>query len=350
MSIQVGQDIAKALANIEVTKEMLKLLSPNIDCSVLEEWHRAAVVEEVAAIMQLHGVKASAKDVGALLADGAGTGRLNVGQRKILAYANALQTVLQHADDILFNEETFKALHKQLMEDEDCAGVAGEYKTQPNGLSGFGDQSDKDFQTAAPHEIPKLMKGLINWVRNALKEGGHPLIVTLVFANMFLAFSPFQAGNDRLCRLLVTLLLLKLGYGFIQYGAMTMFFVQDLDKLHRVFMMTQADLKAMKWEWMPWMRVALKPITACAGELRQRLELHHAENVEAENARDAVALPELSARILEFVRRNGQAAMNAVMLETGISRHTLKGHLSRLVKRGQLVRRGSGRGAWYSLS
>jgi DNA-binding MarR family transcriptional regulator len=61
------------------------------------------------------------------------------------------------------------------------------------------------------------------------------------------------------------------------------------------------------------------------------------------------ALPELSARILDTVRDHGRISVGDMVRLTGASRNTLKEHFRRLVEKDHLVRRGGGRGVWYSL-
>ena len=52
----------------------------------------------------------------------------------------------------------------------------------------------------------------------AIQEKGHtPAAVVGLFVHEFLSIPPFQDGNGRLSRLPTTLLLLKYGYGFIEF-------------------------------------------------------------------------------------------------------------------------------------
>jgi predicted HTH transcriptional regulator len=58
-------------------------------------------------------------------------------------------------------------------------------------------------------------------------------------------------------------------------------------------------------------------------------------------------LPELSLRIVEFAREHGRITIGDASKLTVVSRNTLKVHLRKLVERGHLNQRGSGRGVWY---
>ena len=61
-------------------------------------------------------------------------------------------------------------------------------------------------------------------------------------------------------------------------------------------------------------------------------------------------LPELSVQILEIAREHGRVTINEAAKATGISRNTIKDHISTLHKNGLLERHGAGRGTWYSLA
>jgi Uncharacterized conserved protein len=252
-----------------------------------------------------------------------------------------------HAGDMPFNEETVKGLYRQLMKGEDNVD-SGEYKSRPNKLPGFG--KIETPRTASPKETPKRMRELLGWVSAALAKGeGHPLVVIQVFVAAFLSISPFQNGNDNLCRLLVALLLTRLGYGFIAYGSMGHLLAPDAEEPRRALLLAYECLKTAQWEWTAWMGASLKPMAAFANDLRQKVEQCRAEEVKAETARDARAMPELSACILGFAERNGRMTMGMAIRETGKSRPTLKGHFRRLVEKGELARHGKGRGVWYCL-
>lgn len=61
-------------------------------------------------------------------------------------------------------------------------------------------------------------------------------------------------------------------------------------------------------------------------------------------------LPELAVQIIEQGRPHGRITMGDMVRITGASRNTLKEHLRRLEKKGNLKRHGVGKGSWYALS
>lgn len=69
------------------------------------------------------------------------------------------------------------------------------------------------FETATPFDTPGLMTKLVETTKDSLESGDlHPLINIARFIVVFLEIHPFQDGNGRLSRILMTLLLLRSGY------------------------------------------------------------------------------------------------------------------------------------------
>ena len=59
--------------------------------------------------------------------------------------------------------------------------------------------------------------------------------------------------------------------------------------------------------------------------------------------------PESSVLIIEHAKLHGRVTIGEMSELTKISRNTLKVHFRDLVKNGQLLTHGKGRGTWYSL-
>jgi predicted transcriptional regulator of viral defense system len=57
----------------------------------------------------------------------------------------------------------------------------------------------------------------------------------------------------------------------------------------------------------------------------------------------------LAVQILDQARQHGRVTIGDVIRLTGASRNTLKEHFRRLLAQGHLVRRGTGKGTWYTL-
>lgn len=70
--------------------------------------------------------------------------------------------------------------------------------------------------------------------------------------------------------------------------------------------------------------------------------------VKLERERKARALPDLSENILHLAREHGRISIAFISNAIGANRNTVKKHVQQLVRNGQLVSHGKGRGTYYS--
>jgi Fic family protein len=104
---------------------------------------------------------------------------------------------------------------------------------------------------------------------------------------------------------------------------------------------TQTTLRTETPDWQPWMMYFIGALNQQRARLEKKIE----------RERLLVGdLPELSVRILELCRERGRVNISDIAKITGVSRNTIKDHVTALTDKGHLVRHGSGRGTWYALA
>jgi Fic family protein len=185
------------------------------------------------------------------------------------------------------------------------------------------------------------MSSLVAWMQQVQKTGEiHPLIAIAVFIVCLLTIHPFQDGNGRLARILTSLLLLRAGYEYVPYSSLESVVEQSKETYYIALRQTQATITADAPNWQPWLKYFLQTLI----EQKSRLE----KKIERERI-FLSALPELSVRILELCRERGRVTISDIAKVTGISRNTIKDHVTALTEKEQLTRHGAGRGTWYAL-
>ncbi len=150
--------------------------------------------------------------------------------------------------EIPFTENHIKQLHSVLLKystkDE---RHRGEYKKFANSVEAFGEDGKSKgviFHTATPFDTPALMTELIEWTNTQIKRKElHPLLTIAVFVVVFLHIHPFQDGNGRLSRGLTTLLLLRLGYGYVPYSSFERVIEENKDSYYLALRLGQAELE-----------------------------------------------------------------------------------------------------------
>lgn len=175
------------------------------------------------------------------------------------------------------------------------------------------------FETATPFESLAQMEALVAWTRNTLAEGElHPLIVIGVFVVVFLAIHLFQDGNDRLSRILTTLLLLRAGYAYVPYASLESVIERTKDDYYRALRRTQGTLRSDDTDWQPWLDYFFGALRAQKRVLEEKIKQ---EKILFDS------LPPLSVEILDIARIQGHVTVAEAAKITGISRNMVKDHI-----------------------
>ena len=343
-TIHINQEILTLIAGVDEFKGAWRALG-TLAPERLAALQRVATIESIGSSTRIEGSKLSNREVEQLLSNLEVTSLATRDEQEVAGYAELMNLVFSSWQEIPFTENHIKQLHQTLLRhSEKDARHRGSYKTHPNHVAAFdenGKQIGIVFQTATPFDTPRLMTNLVAWVNRENEAARlHPLLIIAVFTVVFLEIHPFQDGNGRLSRVLTTLLLLQAGYVYVPYSSLESVIEQNKEAYYLALRQTQATIRTEKPDWQPWLLFFLRSLT----EQVRRLE----RKVEREKIVLA-ALPELSLKIVEFVREHGRITMGEVIQLTGANRNTLKQHFRALVKRGTLSQHGSGRGVWYSL-
>ena len=341
-SLRITPEFLTLVAEIDEFKGAWSALS-RIAPERLSALHRVATIESVGSSTRIEGASLSDKEVEALLAGLEAKYFASRDEQEVAGYAQTMETVFAHWQDISLTENHIKQLHRDLLrhssKDE---RHRGEYKKHNNHVEAFGPDGESlgiVFHTASPFDTPRLMTELIDWTRATLKaEDWHPLIPIAVFVVVFLEIHPFQDGNGRLSRILSTLLLLRAGYVYAPYSSLESVIEQNKDAYYASLRLTQRTIRTQAPDWQPWLSFFLKSLQQQKARLEKKLER---ERLLLGN------LPDLSVRILELCRERGRVTVSEAVAATGANRNTIKDHLKALKRAGHIAQHGAGRGTWY---
>lgn len=343
---------------LTITTEILRLISEidefkggweaigRISPERLSALRRVATIESIGSSTRIEGAKLSDSEVERLLAGLDVKALDSRDEEEVAGYAEAMETVFAHWQDIALTENHIKQLHRDLLQfstkDE---RHRGDYKTHDNHVEAFGPDGESlglIFKTATPFDTPRRMTELVVWTQSQLDDGAlHPLICIALFIVVFLEIHPFQDGNGRLSRILTTLLLLRAGYAYVPYSSLESIIEQSRDAYYLALRRTQLSSRSDTPDWHPWLVYFLKSLQQQKARLEKKIE----------RERLIVGdLPELSVQILELCRERGRVTVAEAKKATGANRNTIKDHIKALTKAGHLTRHGAGRGTWYGLS
>ncbi|MES9857914.1 MAG: Fic family protein [Sedimenticola sp.] len=310
----------------------------------LQVLRRVATIESIGSSTRIEGSKLSDAEIESLLGRVGKQSFLTRDEQEVAGYAEVMETVFEHFTEIPFTENYIKQLHAQLLRHSDKdVRHRGEYKKQPNNVEAF-DEAGKSlgviFATTSPFDTPAQMQALVAWTRESLEDNSyHPLIVTGIFKVVFLAIHPFQDGNGRLSRVLVSLLLLKAGYSYIPYASLESIIEKNKEAYYLALRRTQGTLNSDGSDWLPWLQYFLNML--------KRQKDHLVAKTSA--LQQYTALPYEGMLIMQYVDQHHRITMaDAEKLIATVSRPTIKNRVADLVKQGLLAMHGKARGTWYS--
>lgn len=344
-TLQITKDTLKLIAGIDEFKGAWRALG-RLAPERLDALKHVATIESIGSSTRIEGSKLSDREVETLLKN------IKVGtfasrdEQEVAGYAEAMEMVFESAEHMPLTENVIKQLHRTLLghsqKDERHRGA---YKVHPNNVEAF-DQDGKSlgivFATATPFDTPRLMGELVQWTVEQVEQGElHPLLIAAVFVVVFLEIHPFQDGNGRLSRVLTTMLLLKAGYNYVPYSSLESVIEQNKDSYYLALRQTQGTIRTEAPDWQPWAVFFLQSLH----RQKERLE----QKIETERVAFAT-FPELSLKIMAFIKDHGRGSISELSKATNANRNTVKHHVKRLVDDGHLAMHGAGRGTWYSLS
>ncbi|WP_225538570.1 Fic family protein [Wolbachia endosymbiont of Mansonella perstans] len=151
----------------------------------------------------------------------------------------------------------------------------GEYKKFPNHVEAF-DKSGKSlgiiFETSSSFKTVIQMQELIYWTSQQLEvKSLHPLLIIGIFIVTFLAIHFFQGGNGRLSHILITFLLLKLGYTYVPYSSLETAIESNKESYYLALRRTQQSLKTGNYDFSPWLMFFLRSLQKKKSCLNQKV-------------------------------------------------------------------------------
>ena len=342
--INVSQELLKLITELDEFKgkwELLKTMSPKR----LAQLRKVATIESIGSSTRIEGAKLSDAEVEILLSNLQTISFKTRDEEEVAGYAEAIDMVFQAYDDLRITENHIRQLHQVLLKHSNKdERHRGSYKTLSNQVvatNAEGEEIGVICETTTPCDTPQEMEELVKWARKAIDEDAmHPLLIIAVFNVVFLAIHPFQDGNGRLSRILITLMLLRAGYDYVPYESLEHIVEDSKDLYYKALRRTQIALKTASVDWEPWLRFFLR----CLKQQKSNLEL----KIEDKKTKYDADLPILSKKVLQLFETHEQLAISEMVKLTGANQNTLKLRLRELVSAELLQRHGKARATWYS--
>lgn len=350
-TLTITQELLKIIAELDAFNASWEVKS-NHNPEYLTHLRHVATIESIGSSTRIEGVKLTDSEIEALLGQVGKQSFSNRDEQEVIGYAEVMETVFNNFQDIQISENYIKQLHRDLLRlSEKDQRHMGEYKKHSNSVEAFdasGNSLGVVFETTSAFDTPAQMQELIYWTRETLVDKSyHPLIVIAVFNVVFLAIHPFQDGNGRLSRILVTLLMLKAGYSYIPYSSFESIIEKSKDAYYLALQRTQKTLFNTKQEhqdktdWEPWLNFFFRSLK----KQKEHLEVKTSVILKYSS------LPEECAVIMQHIEDTGRINLaKACELLPNTKKPTIKNRIKQLVEDGLIISYGRGRATFYSKS
>ena len=342
--VTITNDILNIISELDEFKGRWQSIN-TLSLDRLSLLKKSATIESIASSTRIEGVKLTDEQVETLLSKVKRKSFKSRDEEEVVGYSDAMDLILENFEDLKINENHIKQLHAILLKHSSKdIRHRGEYKKLDNhvvAIDANGKEIGIVFKTATPFETPMKMADLVEWTNKALElRSNHPLIITGIFIVIFLAIHPFQDGNGRLSRILTNLLLLKLGYSYIQYSSLESVIEHNKDLYYKNLRDCQITLDSKKPKFENWILFFLKSLKKQKDNLEKKVK---AEKVLQENFDD------LHLEVLKILKSHKKLAISDIQKLTQANRSTLKVKLRDLVEMKKIKTFGKGRGVVYEI-
>ena len=338
----VFMQIMKQLSVIDSFKGNWKSLNIK-EKNSLKELRKIATIESIGSSTRIEGATLDDAEVKNLLQSLKITKLTSRAEQEVVGYYEALQVILDNYNSIDLSERYIHQLHNILLKHSGKDKIhRGKYKSLSNKVvANYPNGTQKTiFKTTDPAMTGKEMEELLLWVNERfVREDIHPILVTCAFVYEFLSIHPYQDGNGRLSRLLTTFLLLKQGYGFVQYISFEHIIEKRKDDYYKALMDGQKKRYQENERMDGWVLFFLECLATLTKRLEAKYEIY------------SKLKPSLNSRqqkVLEFIKEQETVKMASIeMAFAEESRNTLKKDVAYLVKEQLILKTGERKGTCY---
>lgn len=344
--------------DIVITPEMLTMISEieqfngaweiggfKLTPEELNGMKRIATIESVGSSNRIEGNKMSNAEVEILFEQIDRKSFRSRDEEEVAGYEDLIRTIFENYNEIPLTENYLKQLHQILLrysgKDE---RHRGEYKQHNNRVAAFdaeGREIGSIFETASPFDTPRLMRELIAWTDEVLRDGLlHPIIAIGLFIVHFLSIHPFTDGNGRLSRALTLLLMLRCKYSYMPYSSTESIIEASKEAYYRALRGTQRTMRTERINYEPWLTYFISSL------VKQKRNLE--AKIAALTQRHHDALSEISRDILNLFADGTSLKISDILHPLRQPSETIRKAVRNLVKKGYLKKLGTTRSASYT--
>lgn len=323
----------RALGRFQGRQDLFRRRSPEVLAALRE----LAVIESSESSSRIEGVTAPRERIEALILKP--TAPRDRSEEEIAGYRDALNLIHESAPEMAFSANVILQLHGMLYRYH--PGSGGRWKMTQNEIverNADGSLRRVRFVPVPPVGTPGFMDGLVEGYARAVDEQREALVLVPLAVLDFLCIHPFADGNGRMARLLTLLLLYHAGYEVGRYISLERVVEESRETYYEALETSSQGWHEGEHDPLPWMTYFWGVAIRAYREFEERVgTIREGRGAKTDLVEQAVA------------RRTRPFGIAEIEAECpGVSREMVRHVLQRLRDEGQLVVRGTGRGARWA--
>jgi Fic family protein len=316
----------------------------NLSPQILGRLQKSTLITSAGSSTRIEGAQLSDEEIEQIILGTKFDKMADRDSQEVRGYYEALAFVLDNYNNIPLSENYILELHAKLLKysDKDVRH-RGDYKKLTNSVKMYdpaGQELATIFKTSPPLLVQPYMRTAIEWFNDEINDQNHhPLLVIAGFIVELLSIHPFQDGNGRLSRLLTNLLMLRAGLSYVPYVSNEQIIEQNKPEYYLALRRSQATLGKPNESIEPWLEFFLR---VCLAQAEQATSLLTGENIRKTLSPNQI-------KVLDFIRKVGEANVKVTVAVTGIKRPTVKQAYDKLLALKLVERIGLGRSSRYTI-
>ncbi len=323
--IKLSNEIILKIAQIDELKGRWSG-SLSLNPKILHQLKKSVLITSSASSTRIEGAKMTDQEVERFLRGIKQKAPKNRDEEEVAGYADLLGRIFDNYERLKISESVILESHKIMLSfSKKDKKHYGKYKTKDNIVAIVEKGKIKKilFEPTAPWLVKKEMGDLFEWIKERQeKKDLHSLVMTANFIFEFLAIHPFIDGNGRLSRILINLMMLQNGYGFVPYVSLEEIFEERQPEYYLSLRKTQKNHKTKNEDITPWLNFFLDAVSA---------QINRALNLLEGNENRKLLSP-AQEKIYNLFTGSVELKVSKIQKQTKIPLPTVKQSMSKLVE------------------
>ncbi len=259
---------------------------------------------------------------------------------------------LDQKSPFLYSEEILKRIHELVVEKVIDPHQAGKYRNVQVVLTNTQD-GRVVFKPPVSVEVPILVKNFLEWLNSQEGRQIHPIIRSAITHYILVAIHPFVEGNGRTARAMATLILMVEGYNIKGLFALEEYFDRNAADYYGTLQKISSQKGNLnEKDLTEWVEFFSRALNIELSRIKEKVEnLSSDIKLKQKLGGKQIPLTERQVKLIEYIREfGGLRITDAKELFPMISEDTIWRDLKKLIDQKIIEKRGSTKGAYYTLS